>query len=56
MGERGLDGGMGETDEATAPEVIRGQGYGFSCDWWSLGVISETSRPLMIAGLIGESV
>ena len=24
-----------------APEVIRGQGYGFSCDWWSLGIISK---------------
>ena len=22
-----------------APEVIRGQGYTYSCDWWSLGVI-----------------
>jgi protein-serine/threonine kinase len=22
-----------------APEVIRGQGYSYSCDWWSLGVI-----------------
>ena len=24
---------------AVAPEVIRGQGYSYSCDWWSLGVI-----------------
>lgn len=22
-----------------SPEVIRGMGYGFSCDWWSLGII-----------------
>jgi protein-serine/threonine kinase len=22
-----------------SPEVIRGHGYSFSCDWWSLGVI-----------------
>ena len=22
-----------------SPEVIRGHGYTFSCDWWSLGVI-----------------
>ena len=24
---------------SVAPEVIRGQGYSYSCDWWSLGVI-----------------
>ena len=24
---------------AVSPEVIRGQGYTYSCDWWSLGVI-----------------
>ena len=24
---------------AVSPEVIRGHGYTFSCDWWSLGVI-----------------
>jgi len=23
-----------------SPEVIRGHGYTFSCDWWSLGVIA----------------
>jgi hypothetical protein len=34
-------GGVGRELMDTAPEVIRGQGYGFSCDWWSLGVISE---------------
>lgn len=22
-----------------SPEVIRGHGYSYSCDWWSLGVI-----------------
>ncbi|WVQ70619.1 hypothetical protein IAR50_000139 [Cryptococcus sp. DSM 104548] len=27
------------TNSYMAPEVIRGQGYGFSCDWWSLGII-----------------
>ncbi|CCG84484.1 protein of unknown function [Taphrina deformans PYCC 5710] len=27
------------TNSYMAPEVINGQGYGFSCDWWSLGVI-----------------
>lgn len=32
---------MGRTNSYMAPEVIRGQGYGFSCDWWSLGVISD---------------
>ncbi|WOO78687.1 Serine/threonine-protein kinase CBK1 [Vanrija pseudolonga] len=27
------------TNSYMAPEVIRGQGYGFGVDWWSLGVI-----------------
>ncbi|KAF8481494.1 kinase-like domain-containing protein [Gautieria morchelliformis] len=27
------------TNTYMSPEVIRGQGYSFSCDWWSLGVI-----------------
>ncbi|KAI0268802.1 kinase-like protein [Gloeopeniophorella convolvens] len=27
------------TNSYMAPEVIRGQGYTYSCDWWSLGVI-----------------
>ncbi|KAF8577309.1 kinase-like protein [Ramaria rubella] len=26
-------------DHVVSPEVIRGHGYTFSCDWWSLGVI-----------------
>ncbi|KAJ7200717.1 kinase-like domain-containing protein [Mycena rebaudengoi] len=25
--------------ETVSPEVIRGHGYSYSCDWWSLGVI-----------------
>jgi serine/threonine protein kinase len=24
---------------SVSPEVIRGHGYSYSCDWWSLGVI-----------------
>ncbi|TEB37406.1 kinase-like protein [Coprinellus micaceus] len=27
------------TNSYMSPEVIRGQGYTYSCDWWSLGVI-----------------
>ncbi|KAI0051243.1 kinase-like protein [Auriscalpium vulgare] len=27
------------TNSYMSPEVIRGQGYSYSCDWWSLGVI-----------------
>lgn len=27
------------TNSYMSPEVIRGLGYSFSCDWWSLGVI-----------------
>ncbi|KIO09885.1 hypothetical protein M404DRAFT_131052 [Pisolithus tinctorius Marx 270] len=27
------------TNSYMSPEVIRGSGYSFSCDWWSLGVI-----------------
>lgn len=27
------------TYSSVSPEVIRGHGYTFSCDWWSLGVI-----------------
>ncbi|KAG2368113.1 kinase-like protein [Suillus spraguei] len=27
------------TNSYMSPEVIRGHGYSFSCDWWSLGVI-----------------
>ena len=28
-----------ELNLSVAPEVIRGQGYSYPCDWWSLGVI-----------------
>ncbi|KAG8932846.1 hypothetical protein FRC03_000163 [Tulasnella sp. 419] len=28
------------TNSYMSPEVIRGHGYTFSCDWWSLGVIT----------------
>ncbi|KZV69519.1 kinase-like protein [Peniophora sp. CONT] len=27
------------TNSYMSPEVIRGQGYSYGCDWWSLGVI-----------------
>ncbi|KAF8348356.1 kinase-like protein [Amanita rubescens] len=29
----------GEKQKKVSPEVIRGNGYSYSCDWWSLGVI-----------------
>lgn len=32
------------TNSYMSPEVIRGLGYGFSCDWWSLGVIMVSPR------------
>ena len=31
--------GLYLTIMTVSPEVIRGQGYSYSCDWWSLGVI-----------------
>ena len=34
-----------------APEVIRGQGYGFGCDWWSLGVISESASRMSLTAV-----
>ena len=27
------------TPDYIAPEIFTGQGYGFSCDWWSVGAI-----------------
>lgn len=36
---RGLAYSLVGTNSYMAPEVIGGEGYGFSCDWWSLGVI-----------------
>lgn len=36
---RGLAYSLVGTNSYMAPEVISGEGYGFSCDWWSLGVI-----------------
>ena len=36
---RGLAYSLVGTNSYMAPEVISGDGYGFSCDWWSLGVI-----------------
>jgi serine/threonine protein kinase len=32
-----------------APEVLRGKGYGFSCDWWSFGC-------LLFEMLVGRSL
>jgi serine/threonine protein kinase len=27
------------TTEYLAPEILKGKGYGFSCDWWCLGCL-----------------
>jgi RAC serine/threonine-protein kinase len=27
------------TRDYIAPEILKGEGYGFSCDWWSFGCI-----------------
>ena len=31
------------TPDYIAPEIFGGQGYSFSCDWWSLGAIMYES-------------
>jgi protein-serine/threonine kinase len=31
------------TPDYIAPEIFSGQGYSFSCDWWSLGAIMYES-------------